>query len=387
MAWTEELPPDKNGVVKVRGFYRLADGRKRSKTFTHAKAAFNWAAGQEQKVAEGSSRDPSKGRMRWGDWCDVWWPTRTLEPGGSQRSQDTLRDLYVKPRWGKVPLRDIDSLAVQTWVNQLHKKKGLAASTTQQCYYMLSVSLKEAIRAKLIDHTPCTQIILPTLPLAPERYFTPEEVQLLIANLKGESAFLATLMVESGLRVGEALGLHWQRVDMERKTIDVIEKWVMDTKSVGAYPKGRSTRRRRRTVPISNELHGLLKARRPAKLEKCGFEHQLGSTCRSQLVVGQTRMGTVIDPRYFAYPVFKRALERAELGDARPHDLRHTFASRLIDAGVDILRVQYLLGHAHLATTQRYVHLRDVDHDEVRAALAKSWQSAPKLPLDLGEAS
>jgi site-specific recombinase XerD len=66
------------------------------------------------------------------------------------------------------------------------------------------------------------------------------------------------------------------------------------------------------------------------------------------------------------------------------HDCRHTYASRLVTAGVSLARVQYLLGHESITTTQRYSHLQDDGHDEVRAALAGSRNPpAPFLPHDL----
>jgi site-specific recombinase XerD len=117
---------------------------------------------------------------------------------------------------------------------------------------------------------------------------------------------------------------------------------------------------------------------------------------------------TPLDPKNFVNRVFSPALERAGIRDFRWHDLRHTFASRLVMRGVDIRTVQELMGHKTLAMTQRYSHLSpaheldavqrltgaDVGHatgtttgtedDEPKAAMGGGGQ-VPKLPPQASE--
>jgi integrase len=299
------------------------------------------------------------------------------------------------PRWGKVSLNEITYEDVQVWLDKLATEK--SASTARIAYYMLSSSLKAAIRAKKLDVSPCTAVILPSLPPAPERYFTAEEIDRVFSCLKGEYWVLANILVESGLRLGEAIALHWQRVDLNAQTIDVVEAWDAHNRVIKAYPKSK----RRRTVPLSDHLLEILERRYDPSATPCGFRHAQGSTCRSDLVVGgkARKTGDVLHPRYFSYDIWKAALKAAEVGDARVHDLRHTYASRLVTAGVDLVQVQYLLGHSSIMTTQRYAHLQKTGHDQIREALALTRPSitrrhpgvptaevAPYLPHDLGVA-
>src|SRR5699024_1236124 len=67
---------------------------------------------------------------------------------------------------------------------------------------------------------------------------------------------------------------------------------------------------------------------------------------------------------------------------ATPHDLRHTYASWLLQSGVTIETLSKLLGHANITTTQRYAHLADTQWESVRDALTQSPQVAPNLPHD-----
>ncbi len=367
MAWSEKTPSG-----KWRGGYRTADGKRRYRTFPHKRAAERWAQSEEQKVVDGSRRDPITGRTTWAAWAEQWWPSRKLEPG-AMRSQVSLRDNHVKPRWGDVALRDIQHMAVQAWVNSL--TPGLSASSAQQSYYMLSASLKAAVRAGLLDTTPCYAVKLPRRPPAPERYLTDDEVAAVFDQLDSHYRLLVEILLESGLRLGEAVALHTHRVNFEARTVDVVEKWDQYAHIVRAYPKGK----RRRTVPLTDRLAMLLRAQlngRPVE-RSCGFEHENGSVCRSALVMTGPR-GAVIDPHNFTNVKFSEALDLAKIGHARPHDLRHTFASRLVTAGVSIARLQKLLGHESIATTERYAHLQDDGHDEIRAALARHDQGTPK---------
>lgn len=370
VSWTEALAPNQAGVTRYRGVYRLADGKKRRRTFDTEREADRWAKSEEQKVVDGSRRDPAKGRMKWGDWCEKWWPSRKLEPG-TLRSQLSLREHHVKPRWADVPLNEIEHLDIQSWVNGL--TPGLSASSARQAYYQLSASMKAAVRAGHIAYSPCYGVSLPTLPPAPERYLSNDEIEELFFHFDGVYRLLVETLLDSGMRLGEAVALHRHRIDFDAKTIDVIEIWDQYNRVVKSYPKGK----RRRTVPLTPNLERLLIDwyRSHEKQASCGFSHAKGSACRSELVMVGPR-GSVIDPHNFTGVKWKLGLDLAGIGHARPHDLRHTFASRLVRAGVPMARVQRLLGHDSITTTERYSHLEDDGHDEVRAALARPARGA-----------
>lgn len=385
MAWTEQTPGG-----KWRGGYRTSEGRRRYKTFPHKRAAERWAASEEQKVVDGSRRDPATGRTTWSAWCDQWWPSRKLEPG-AMRSQVSLRNNHVQPRWGHTALRDIEHMAVQSWVNTLSRPTteggaGLSASSTTQAYYMLSASLKAAVRAGLLDTTPCFAVKLPRRPPAPERYLTDDEVGKVFDQLDGVYRLLVETLLESGLRLGEAVALHVHRINLDTRTVDVVEKWDQYGHIIRAYPKGK----RRRTVPLTDRLAGLVRVhlRDQPPAGSCGFQHEKGSQCRSRLLMVGPR-GAVIDPHNFTNVRWGEALALAGIGHARPHDLRHTYASRLVTGGVSIARLQKLLGHESISTTERYSHLQDDGHDEVRAALARHDQGTRQgtpPPTDLDTA-
>jgi integrase len=361
MSWVERTPSG-----KWRGAYRNADGQRRSRSFPHKAAAERWAAAEEQKVVDGSRVDPSRGRMKWATWCETWWPSRKME-SGTRRSQVSIRDNHVLPRWGPVSVNEIAHLDIQTWVNQLART--MSASQARQAYYQLSASIKAAVRAGVLPVSPCTGVRLPTLPPAPERYLTQDEVDAVFYHLDGVYRMLVETLIETGMRIGEAVALHEQRIDWSAGTIDVVEKWDQHDRVIAAYTKGK----RRRTLPMTAHLAGLLREWTADRMPvtSCGFPHARGSRCHSALTMLGPR-GAVIDPHNFANVKWSDAVHLSGVGHVRVHDLRHTYASRLVTNGVSIARLQLLLGHESITTTERYAHLMDTGHDEVRAALARS---------------
>jgi len=374
VAWAETLP---SGLY--RGCYRDRTGKRRTTAPVRQKAqALRDAAAAEDK-ARRTNRDLDAGRITWGEWADEWLPTRRLEASTEKSAASYLK--RVRARWDRVRIDEITTLDLQRWVGELERELG--PSSIEKAFYIVSASLKAAVNDGRLDRNPCRGVDLPPLPPEEERYLTDVEVDQVLYRLDGVYRAIAEVMLGTGMRIGEACGLHWHRVHLDTGTIDVIETWDPAAGEMKAYPKGR----RRRTVPITPQLGGLLvqlhDARRPvstcdrphgryraarARAVLRGVDPQ--DRCRAGLVLPGPK-GAVLDPRNYAKRHWARATSAAGIEGATPHAIRHTYASKLATAGVSLLRIQDLLGHASIVTTQRYAHLMTDGHDEVRAALAR----------------
>jgi integrase len=139
---------------------------------------------------------------------------------------------------------------------------------------------------------------------------------------------LVLLALNTGLRRGELLQLRWRDLDLQRRLLTVR----------GEGAKTRQTRH----LPLNSEATGVLKAWRPTAIEPDWYVFG-GST-------EATPLGTV-------KKAWQGVLKSASVTSFRFHDLRHTFASKLVMAGVDLNTVRELLGHKSLAMTLRYAHL------------------------------
>ncbi len=171
---------------------------------------------------------------------------------------------------------------------------------------------------------------------------------------------LLVFAIHTGMRMGEIISLTWASVDLARRTVTVVK----------------SKNGERRTIPANQTLLALLK-------EKLAY--------RSPVVdlVFRSRSDTPLNGSNIRRSL-NGALKTARIEDLHFHDLRHTFATRMVQAGVDLYKVQRLLGHKSPVMTQRYAHhypesLRDgVELLDVRKPISTNL-AQPLSPV--GEAS
>lgn len=373
MAWAEQIP----GSGRWRGLYRDASGRRRTAPggpWPTKAVALRRAGAEEDDARQRPGRvSPKAGRMSWGAWCDQWWPRRGVEPGTLDRDA-SRRAAHLEPRWATVRLEAIGRGDVQEWVDEL-AASGLAASTVANCYHLLSASLKAAMLAGKIQSSPCVSIALPRRPPADERFLTWAEVESIAHFLPPRDALLVWMLVGTGGRWGEVVGAHRHRLHLDEARFDVHEVWDQRVREVKPYPKGRE----KRSVPLPGWLVAKLEqhlGELPAPAA-CGSTHRRGSRCRSGLII-PGRDGKVIDYDSWRKTRWIDACSKAEVGKVTIHDLRHTYASWLIQDGVSIEALCDLLGHASIATTMRYAHLAQSQWKSVVAVL--DARSAPVLP-------
>lgn len=365
MAWAERLPSG-----RYRGVYRDAQGAKRSAgSFTHKAKAERAAAAREEQARRSMQRDPEAFKRPWGEWCDEWWPTRHVE-ASTLRNDEARRRNHLDPRWSDVPIGSITRQDVKAWASSL-RRGGLGAESVKRCVHLLSASLVAAMDAEIIDANPAARIKLAGGALAPERFLTREEYAAIRDEMPTtEDQLVADLLVYTGLRWGELAGLHRSRVDLKRGSLRVVETYDEASGLMNPYPKGK----RVRDVPLTPEVREQLEGRTWSRIA-CGVEHSAGR-CPGPLLV-TTEEGRALRNSNWSFRVWTPAVERAKVGHVRIHDLRHTYASWLLQRGMPLAEVGKLLGHVSPQTTQRYAHLAETPVDAVLAALA-----APQKPHD-----
>lgn len=367
MAWAERLESG-----KYRGLYRDALGKRRSVgTFPHKAKAVRAAAAKEEAARRSMLRDPEAFRRPWRQWVDEhWWDSRTVEASTLKVDRGRL-DRHLMPRWGDVPIGAITRHDVRAWLAQM-ERDGVGPTTRQRCAHLLSASLMAAVDAEIIDANPAARLKLPGSAKAQERYLTREEFDALLEHLPTTAdRLIVQFATLTGMRPGEWAGIHWNRVDLERGTVRVVETFSELGGHIKAYPKSRKAR----TVPLSDDLIEALteeRKRRGDLTGGCGVPHAVGE-CRSSLVL-TTHGGSVVRNSNWS-PIWRAAVKAAGIGHARPYDMRHTFASWLLAEGWSLAEVGVLMGHSSTQTTQIYAHLAEASTDRFKAAM-----NAPRLP-------
>lgn len=177
-----------------------------------------------------------------------------------------------------------------------------------------------AIKWDKADTNPVKRVNLFKEERKPFRILLPEEEETLIGAAPGHLKPILIVAVNTGMRKGEILDLRWENVDLVNGviTVEKSKNWKL------------------RQIPMNSRV----------------FE-TLRSLKRTGDYVFSKRNG---DPRHSVRRAFEVAREKAGIPKCRFHDLRHTFASRLVMAGVDLVTVKELLGHSSITTTMIYSH-------------------------------
>jgi len=175
---------------------------------------------------------------------------------------------------------------------------------------------------------------------------TSEEVQRFLLIAKEDDLFPAFLLgLGTGLQRGEILGLRWQDVDLKAGTIKVTQSLVRTKAGLKFEPP--KTKMGNRLIPLPEEVLRELKRH---KVRQNKIKLALGSAYEDHDLVFAGPLGKPRDPHGF-WEHFKRLVKKAGLPSVRVHDLRHTFASLLLERGENPKVVQELLGHSSIAVT------------------------------------
>lgn len=195
-----------------------------------------------------------------------------------------------------------------------------------------------------------------------------EEIALLLDALPAPYRTPTMIAATTGLRLGEVLALRWDVIDLEAARLHVVATLQQEAGEV--YVESPKTDRARRTVPIPPMTLALLRRHRADQLERrllFGEEWpELGLVC-------DRGDGTPIRPMTLSR-TFGQIAEREDLGAVRFHDLRHAYATSLLEAGVHPKVVSEVLGHSSTAfTMDTYQHvtpmMSDQAADVIEAAL------------------
>lgn len=361
MAWAEKLPSG-----RWRGKYRDATGRSRSAGLWDTKRRASNEASAKERDARLSVTPVDAETITWGQWEPRWWASRRV--AASTLATDASRVArYVRPRWSGVRLVDVTPHDVQTWASGLPG----SPSTVRNIANLFSNSMRAAIAARIIPTSPCVGLVLPKVTRNTERVVTDEELATIEWGLSPHDQLTIALLLGTGLRLGEAQGLHWDHVDLLRRTVTVRWAWSEKGHRFKA-PKSYA----QRTVPLPRELadrlREVLDTRGPGLPPDRDYD---GTAPVRGLVVLPVAGGAGPADSWSLRDRWALAVRLGGVEHARLHDLRHTYASQLVSSGVPLHVVQHMLGHQSVTTTERYAHLAANAHDVVRSVL-----DAPRLP-------
>lgn len=243
----------------------------------------------------------------------------------NKKSSTYSRDLYTVRVFDKeFEGKNIQDLT--TWQIEKYKtkrKENLNCATVNRELAILKHMFSKAIEWGKVKESPAGKVKLLKGAVDRVRYLMPGEYQILLSNCEDFLKPIVTLAAHTGMRKGELLGLQWDQVNLEQGIITIL-----DTKN-----------HERKDLPMDETVKGILR----------GME-------RKGDLVFLIKDGKPLSPTKVHY-AFHEALKASNITDFRFHDLRHTFASTLAMAGVELNDIRELLGHKSLNMTLRYSHL------------------------------
>lgn len=340
--------------------YRDPHGEERSRTFRTKRDAQQFVARAESDLQRGEWLDPRVGRIRFEEWAREWLATSVHLKPRTRYGYERLLEGEVLPVFGKQRIASIERVDIRRFVAEL-TTAGKAAGTVRKTVTVLSNVFNVALDSGAVKANPCAGVKLPRSSRDEMLFIDPPQIAALAAAIGDQHSLLVKTAAYTGLRAGELQALRVRRVDLDKRTLDVVES-LSEVSGKLFFVETKTYSRRQVGVPeaLAGELAEHIEAR------------SLGP---DDLVFAGQRGGPMRHNSFYSWH-FKPAVRRAGLPDGfRFHDLRHTCAALLISQGAHPRAIMERLGHSTVQVAlDRYGHLFPAIHTELTDALDRLYR-------------
>lgn len=373
------------GQHKASGLYfaRITvRGERITKYFTTVIEAKRWLKATKIEIETGRN---SFRRVTVDDWFE-YWIKNSKEGTVAQNTLTNYKTRYkynIKPTIGKMYVDTVTPDMCQQVLNDMWKS-GAAYGTMKLARITMHAIFDGAVQAKYILDNPVNKTVkckgkpkTKTAESEERRVLTVEEQSVFFEKAKTTMYYLYwKLMINTGLRSGECSGLKWSDIDWDKKQLYVKRTLNYDKEKNGFYLSDPKTRTSMRTVPLNENAIQALKEQKIEQFKlrsksKCWCEQEdfkdlIFTSINGQplghgtLAMNLNRIVTNINNDRRATAKMNGTDEYEEFEPLYPHALRHTFATRCIEAGIQPKVLQKIMGHSTLGVTMDlYVHVTD----------------------------
>lgn len=260
----------------------------------------------------------------------------------------------------KIKLKDLQPKHIQEFYTICMTEYGVCANTVIRYHANIRKALKYAVKTDLIVKNPADNVDRPKVHKFVGSFYDKEEINHLLSVVRGTKIEIAVMLASFyGLRRSEVVGLKWDAIDFDSKTISIMRTVTQVTiDGVNSIVEKERTKNKasRRTLPLVPQIEAFLlrlkkeQEKHRAVCKSCYNTKYLGYICVDE-------MGNLFKPNYISQN-FQLTLKNNGLRKIRFHDLRHSCASLLLANGVGMKAIQEWLGHSDFGTTANiYAHL------------------------------
>jgi len=264
-----------------------------------------------------------------------------------------ILDKHIFPLLGHIQVQKLTPQQVQSFYAR-KEKEGLALGTIRTIHAVLHNALSHAVSINLVSRN-VSDVVNPPRLVKHERHpLTIEQAQKLLQHVQGHSLEgLITVALATGMRRGELLGLRWQDIHFDTKSLQ-IQRTISRQRKKGIVESEPKTSRGRRNIILPPFAIEALKEHRTRQLE---VRLKVGSAWEESNFVFCNGHGGFLEPSQL-HMMFRNLLKEADLPQIRFHDLRHSAATMMLTMGVHPKVVQELLGHSSISLTlDTYSHV------------------------------
>lgn len=362
----------KDGLYSAR--FVSSEGKRQVKCFSSLPEARNWL--EDAKYADRHEDVFAPPDMTVTEWFEFWIShiVGDLAPN-TKRNYREQYEYNVKPVIGKMRLTDAKPMHCKMVFNRM--EASYASSTIRQAYGTMfrAAVMNDMIQKHPMDGVRFTKPVRATDDI---KFLTRDEQRVFLETAKRSRNYNQyALILETGLRTGEMIGLTWDAIDFQNRTLTVNKTLEYRHKQHFWRAGPPKTQQSYRTIPLTDRAYEILteiKDKRPWQKESPLLSQTLeyidrrtGAISRlvmSDLVFINWRTGEPAKNSSYDTHLYKLC-DEAGIEKFCMHALRHTYATRAIECGVQPKVLQKLLGHASIKTTMdRYVHVASESLDQ-----------------------
>jgi integrase len=282
------------------------------------------------EIAEGKWFDKLPGEDRTFKEMMEKYMEEHSEPKKASAERDRASLLHLSPYFGDYAVAEITPKMISEYKSK-RRQEGASPGTINRELAVMKHAFNLALKEwGWVTDNPVMKVSMEKESPPRDRWLTYDEEEKLLSASPRWLKEIAIFAVETGCRREEILSLQWKDVDLFGKVATIFGKKTGE----------------RRTIPLSQRVFEVLKQREKVRMKVRSMTEDLVFTHPA---------GRRVNINTFRW-AFDEALKKAKIKGLRFHDLRHTFASRLAQNGIDPYTTQKLMGHASFATTQRYAH-------------------------------